>query len=231
VVTGFRGGSWNGYSNNFTLRNSDAHAWCEIFDERAGAWLRVDPTPGASAAATDETRGDASLVRRLDRSWTARIESLRVFWYRRIVNFDQRAQLDTVQAVKDTALSAGRRLWAAARQWREQLRGWIEAPWSSGRVLAWAAGMAGVALVGWLGHRFRFHWGGRPRARGRPDPVRREAGRWLRRFAGENAAGGPPVAVVVELQRLRFGARETWPHPDEVFRRARRAWRQQRRVS
>ena len=26
VVTGFRGGTWNAYSNNFTVRNSDAHA-------------------------------------------------------------------------------------------------------------------------------------------------------------------------------------------------------------
>jgi transglutaminase-like putative cysteine protease len=231
VVTGFRGGTWNGYSNNFTLRNSDAHAWCEVFDEGAGAWLRVDPTPGASAAATDETRGDASLVRRLDRSWTARIESLRVFWYRRIVNFDQRAQLDTVQAVKDTALGAGRRLRALARQWGDQLHRWAEAPWSGRRVVGWATGLGAASLVLWLARRFRYRWAGRSRARGRADPVRREAGRWLRRFAGRDGGEGAPGPVVTDLQRLRFGARETWPRPDEVFRQARRAWRRRRRVS
>src|SRR5262249_540086 len=52
VVTGFKGGTWNAYSNNFTIRNSDAHAWAEIFDETAGhgvgAWLRADPL-GTSA--------------------------------------------------------------------------------------------------------------------------------------------------------------------------------------
>ena len=79
LVIGFKGGTWNAYSNNFTLRNSDAHAWCEIFDAAAGAWLRADPTPGA-ANAGDEAKGEAALAARLDTSWSARFDSLRIFW-------------------------------------------------------------------------------------------------------------------------------------------------------
>jgi transglutaminase-like putative cysteine protease len=45
VVTGFAGGNWNAFEGYFMVRNSDAHAWCEIFDER-DCWVRVDPTPG-----------------------------------------------------------------------------------------------------------------------------------------------------------------------------------------
>lgn len=228
VVIGFRGGSWNGYSNNFTLRNSDAHAWCEVFDETTGAWLRIDPTPGAGAAASDDTRGGASLARRLDRSWNARIESVRVFWYRRIVNFDQRAQLDTVQAVKEAAGSAGRRIRELWRTWQTQVRGWGGSPWTVGRMLGWSAAMAAVLAAGWLLRRFRFGWLAWPRRHGRSDPVRREAGRWLRRLAGSDGPGAAPV--IAELQRLRFGHRDSWPRPDEVFRRARRAWRERRRV-
>jgi len=63
IITGFRGGSWNGYSNNFTLRNSDAHAWCELFDVKTDSWRRADPpkpgkTPGQRAA----SRSDAGLA-------------------------------------------------------------------------------------------------------------------------------------------------------------------------
>ena len=43
VVTGFKGGTWNAYSGNYTIRNSDAHAWTEIWDPGSGAWLREDP--------------------------------------------------------------------------------------------------------------------------------------------------------------------------------------------
>ena len=65
VVTGFRGGSWNGYSNNFTIRNADAHAWAEIFDEATGAWLRADPLAPVVNAQT-EVKGEAALASRLD---------------------------------------------------------------------------------------------------------------------------------------------------------------------
>ncbi len=36
VVTGFKGGTWNAYSGNYTIRNSDAHAWAEVWDAQRG---------------------------------------------------------------------------------------------------------------------------------------------------------------------------------------------------
>jgi hypothetical protein len=36
VVTGFKGGTWNAYSGNYTIRNSDAHAWAELWDPTRG---------------------------------------------------------------------------------------------------------------------------------------------------------------------------------------------------
>ncbi len=44
VVTGFRGGSWNPWLRTITVRDSDAHAWVEAWDEGAGHWVRFDPT-------------------------------------------------------------------------------------------------------------------------------------------------------------------------------------------
>jgi len=62
VVTGYQGGYWNKFGNYLLVRNSDAHAWSEVWLAGRG-WVRVDPTGavrpervtlGASAAAGDQ---------------------------------------------------------------------------------------------------------------------------------------------------------------------------------
>jgi transglutaminase-like putative cysteine protease len=230
VVTGFRGGTWNAYSNNFTIRNSDAHAWCEVFDAAAGAWLRVDPTPGAASGPGMQTKGEATLARRLDRSWTAWFDSLRVFWYRRIVNFDQRSQVETLKAVKQATENSGKQLRVTLTEAIERLKAWLTAPWDARRVAKWLGALAALAGAGWAWREFGRGWWRQFRrdASGtKSDPVRAEAGRWLARLR-EQADGGS-AGVVAELQRLRFGATATWPEPEPVFRRARSALRASRR--
>ncbi|HYP18117.1 MAG TPA: transglutaminase-like domain-containing protein, partial [Opitutus sp.] len=235
VVTGFRGGSWNGYSNHFTVRNSDAHAWCEIFDVSAGAWLRADATPGAAAAALqNETTDEAALAGRVDRSWTARLDSLRVFWYRRIVNFDQQSQLETLRAVKEATENSSKRLREALERLGATVKAWFAAPWDRARGVKLGAGLLLLAALVWTLRRFPFRladFRGRG-ARGNGDAVRRRAGQWLARWRalGSGASGAVPrPEVVVQLERLRFGARETWPQPRAVFREAKVAWRESKR--
>jgi len=43
VVTGYQGGDQNPVDGRFTVRQSDAHAWSEVFIRGRG-WVRVDPT-------------------------------------------------------------------------------------------------------------------------------------------------------------------------------------------
>ena len=43
VVTGYQGGDMNPVDRRFTVRQSDAHAWSEVFIGGRG-WVRVDPT-------------------------------------------------------------------------------------------------------------------------------------------------------------------------------------------
>lgn len=43
VVTGYQGGELNPIDNYMTIRQSDAHAWSEVFIKGKG-WLRIDPT-------------------------------------------------------------------------------------------------------------------------------------------------------------------------------------------
>jgi protein-glutamine gamma-glutamyltransferase len=46
VVTGYQGGELNPVDNIITVRQSDAHAWAEVFLGQRG-WVRVDPTAAA----------------------------------------------------------------------------------------------------------------------------------------------------------------------------------------
>ncbi len=62
VVTGYQGGYWNEMGHYLLVRNSDAHAWSEVWLAGRG-WVRADPTGavrpervslGAAAAAGDQ---------------------------------------------------------------------------------------------------------------------------------------------------------------------------------
>ncbi len=215
VVTGFRGGTWNAYSGNYTIRNSDAHAWAEIWDETAQAWRRVDPLAGPGASAVTQDTSGAGFAGVTDRSWSARINSIRVFWYRRIVNFDQQSQVETFKAAKAATENSGRWLQNLFAQVGLGVRSLFSGPWNTARLLRVVAVAAALVAVGWLALALRRVLPGRRGAR-RFDPVRREAGRWLARVEG-------PKDLVGDLQRLRYGPAATWPRPREVFSRARQA--------
>ena len=75
LVTGFVGGDFNPYSGEYVVRESDAHAWDEVWkptdptDESkkyVGRWTRIDPTAivtnaDASAQASNGEPGDSSM--------------------------------------------------------------------------------------------------------------------------------------------------------------------------
>jgi transglutaminase-like putative cysteine protease len=70
VVTGYQGGEINPVDGFLTVRQSDLHAWAEIWVARRG-WLRVDPT-----AAVAPERVQRSLARALPRRSSFGIEGL-----------------------------------------------------------------------------------------------------------------------------------------------------------
>ena len=49
VVTGYQGGWFNDFGNYLLVRQSDAHAWVEVWLPQSG-WTRVDPTASVSPA-------------------------------------------------------------------------------------------------------------------------------------------------------------------------------------
>ncbi len=228
VIAGFHGGSRNAFENYYMVKNSDAHAWVEIYDG-TGAWLRTDPTPGNGA----RTGADAarSLEQSQDSSWSARFDSLRVIWYRRIVNFDSRQQVEMFDQVKTFTTDSGTRLRAVFEEFGKRLKAWMLTPWDKARLgRAVGALVAGVALLWALVVGVRRGWRRWQtwRAPEKIDPVRREAGRLLVRLREPQSdkwrvTSDEHGGVVAELQQLRYGRRETWPEPRAVFKRAKRA--------
>ncbi|MGB1879406.1 MAG: transglutaminase TgpA family protein [Gammaproteobacteria bacterium] len=71
IVTGYQGGEYNGLGSFFEVRQYDAHAWAEIYDEQQG-WVRVDPTgsvvPGRIAMDLVDARELRSEGRQLARA-------------------------------------------------------------------------------------------------------------------------------------------------------------------
>ena len=230
IVTGFRGGRWNDFSNSFMVRNSNAHAWAEIFDEASSSWIRFDPTPGNYIDASflnDPNNLGANAAAR-DGSWTARLDSLRVFWYRRIVNFDTESQVELVSTTKKFFQTK----WKSVVDWNDTkitgVRDWFKQPWDTSRLALIGATTTSVVFLfrGWqkFGRRWWLALRRSTNRRSDHDPIRREASRWLRREA-KRPTFKWPTEMQAELLRLRFGSSETWPDPDSVFRAAKSAWR------
>jgi protein-glutamine gamma-glutamyltransferase len=107
VVTGYLGGEWNPVGGYFLIRQSDAHAWTEVWIDGRG-WRRVDPTaivaperlrrgildilPDALSGSTRLLHATPWLVR-LVQSWDA----LNSAWNERVVKFDVDMQLGILE--------------------------------------------------------------------------------------------------------------------------------------
>ncbi|MGH8173991.1 MAG: transglutaminase TgpA family protein [Rhodanobacteraceae bacterium] len=92
VVTGYQGGWWNGNSAYLLVRNSDAHAWAEVW-LRARGWVRVDPTAAVSPARIEigaAAANDSAAWSQLEwlRAMRNRFDVINGYWTQAIVRFD-----------------------------------------------------------------------------------------------------------------------------------------------
>lgn len=223
VVAGYMGGAWN--DDYLVVRNSDAHAWCEIY-LGGGQWLRVDPTNDGARLLGGGAQATASL-REMSSGWSSRLDRLRMLWYRHVVNFDSGEQQQVARRIKESAEQTGRQIREYVAAFLAVAREWLARPWDLGRgARVGGAALLGAAAVFFAMRALRGGWRQWRRARGLAlDPVRREAGLWLRRLAASGGECGPRPAVTEDLQRLRYGRRESWPEPRAVFRAAKRGCR------
>jgi hypothetical protein len=102
VVTGYQGGELNPVGNFLTIRQSDAHAWAEVWLQGRG-WVRVDPTAAvaplridAGAAALARQSGAALPGIARDFSWLRSVkfnwEAVQDGWNQWVLSYSQERQ-------------------------------------------------------------------------------------------------------------------------------------------
>ena len=107
IVTGYQGGELNSVDGFWVVRQSDAHAWAEVWQEGQG-WVRVDPTSAVSPGrignfqrlsiprgVMSQTLSNLSpgLSAQLRATW----EAVNNSWNQRILNYTQGKQLNLLK--------------------------------------------------------------------------------------------------------------------------------------
>jgi transglutaminase-like putative cysteine protease len=107
VVTGYQGGEFNPLGGYLIVRQSDAHAWSEIWVEGRG-WLRVDPTAAVAPerieqgliGAMNETEPVPGRLRDASELWaqvTFGWDTVNNFWNERVVRFNAARQMNLLE--------------------------------------------------------------------------------------------------------------------------------------
>jgi transglutaminase-like putative cysteine protease len=199
VVGGFQRGDWNPYGGYFMVRMKDAHSWVEVFLDGPG-WVSFDPSPRAS---TEEARSLVALY----------LDSLRMRWYRYVVNWSLRDQVGVAASMHRGAVEWQGSL-QSLREWMRTLpRGWaavlvaaaIVAGWILWRHAPGAAGRAAAAAV----PRFYLEALRALARRGFRRASTETAREFSQRVEGEAPAFASSVArLTAAYERCRFGAGE-----------------------
>jgi transglutaminase-like putative cysteine protease len=85
VVNGFQMGDYNDAADMFTVRQSDAHSWVEVYFPQTDAWVSFDPTPTVGRPGHGQQTG-------LRGQFGKYAEALEMFWIQWVVDFDRQDQ-------------------------------------------------------------------------------------------------------------------------------------------
>jgi len=84
VVNGFLPGQFNAAADAFTVRQSDAHSWVEVYFPETNAWVTFDPTPPAGLSPRVRTGLAAQLSKYS--------EALDLMWFQYVIGYDKQEQ-------------------------------------------------------------------------------------------------------------------------------------------
>lgn len=237
MVVGFVGGSWNAVEDFFVVRNSDAHAWAEIYDAETNEWLRVDPTPGGSATNPEVA---VPVNFNVETGMWAWVDSLRMQWYRRIVSFDQDDQLELATSMIDFGDSFLEELSANFKESIALLKDWIARPFSRESLLRTGV-VLGVCFVLYYFWRTFFSWSKLFLPLFRSDnalnPIRKQAARYMGKVRvkiSEPGADGAHAKVLrslySQLEALRFGPDVSLKIALPILKKTRKILRRRKKI-
>jgi transglutaminase-like putative cysteine protease len=91
VVNGFLPGEYNEAADAYTVRQSDAHSWVEVYFPETQTWVTFDPTPAAGR--TEPVR--SGIVGQLGKY----AEALELLWFQYVVGYDKQEQRSLATSV------------------------------------------------------------------------------------------------------------------------------------
>lgn len=91
VVNGFLPGEYNDAAAAYTVRQSDAHSWVEVYFPESQTWVTFDPTPAAGKAEPVSAGIAAELGKYA--------EALELIWFQYVVGYDKQEQRSLATSV------------------------------------------------------------------------------------------------------------------------------------
>ncbi|MEO8435487.1 MAG: DUF3488 and transglutaminase-like domain-containing protein [Pyrinomonadaceae bacterium] len=95
VVNGFLPGEYNETSGAFTVRQSDAHSWVEVYFPATNSWVTFDPTPAAGRSEPVRSGLAGQLGKYL--------EAFELMWFQYVVGYDKQEQHSLATSLHDQA--------------------------------------------------------------------------------------------------------------------------------
>src|SRR5260370_31767516 len=96
VVNGFLPGEYNEAAGAYTVRQSDAHSWVEVYFPRINSWVTFDPTPPAGRTSRVRTGLAAQLSKYS--------EALELLWFQYVVGYDKQEQRSLATSLRKDLL-------------------------------------------------------------------------------------------------------------------------------
>lgn len=117
IVNGFQPGEYNDAADAYTVRQSDAHSWVEVYFPQNNAWVSFDPTPAAGHTGDTNNGGWLGGLRKY-------AEALELFWIQYVVAYDKQEQRSLASTVRSSLGAYRQTAGQAADELRAQLRAW-----------------------------------------------------------------------------------------------------------
>jgi len=137
VVNGFLPGEYNEAAGAYTVRQSDAHSWVEVYFPRTNSWVTFDPTPPAGRM--------PRLRSGLSGYLSKYSEAFELMWFQYVVGYDKQEQRSLATSLRTGLFDFRRRSLATAS------RGWALLPTIIQPAAAAIIGLSvliGMVLVG-----------------------------------------------------------------------------------
>jgi transglutaminase-like putative cysteine protease len=141
VVNGFLPGEYNRAAGAFTVRQSDAHSWVEVYFPQTHSWVTFDATPPAGRT-TRERNGLAGALSKYS-------EALELMWFQYVVGYDKNEQRSLVNSLRRSVFDFQR----GSFNRLEQARGAMPGFWRP--ILAASGSLIGLLALVLLTRRVR----------------------------------------------------------------------------